>query len=60
MGFLDTINADIKSAMLAREKEKLAALRDIKAKLLLEATSGSGDVSEETAMKIVMKLRAML
>jgi len=56
MGFLDTINADIKSAMLAREKEKLAALRDIKAKLLLEATSGSGDVSEETAMKIVMKL----
>ena len=56
MGFLDTINADIKSAMLAREKEKLAALRDIKAKLLLEATSGNGDVSEETAMKIVMKL----
>jgi len=56
MGFMDTINADIKKAMLAREKEKLAALRDIKSKLLLEATSGSGDVSDEVAMKIVMKL----
>jgi uncharacterized protein len=57
MGFVEVINADIKAAMLAREKEKLAALRDIKAKLLLEATSGgSGEVSEEVAMKIVMKL----
>lgn len=56
MAFIDTINADIKKAMLAREKDKLAALRDIKAKLLLEATSGSGGVSDEAAMKIVMKL----
>lgn len=56
MAFIDTINADIKAAMLAREKEKLAALRDIKSKLLLEATAGTGDVSDETAMKIVMKL----
>ncbi len=57
MNFTDIINADIKKAMLAREKEKLAALRDIKSKLLLEATSGQGDeVSEETAIKICMKL----
>ncbi|MFN5785178.1 MAG: GatB/YqeY domain-containing protein [Flavobacteriia bacterium] len=57
MSFTDKINTDIKNAMLAREKEKLAALRDIKSKLLLEATSGgSGEVSEETAMKICMKL----
>lgn len=56
MSFVDKINADIKAAMLAQEKEKLAALRDIKSKLLLEATSGSGEVTEETAMKIVMKL----
>lgn len=42
--------------MLAKEKEKLAALRDIKSKLLLEATSGAGEVSDEAAMKIVMKL----
>lgn len=56
MSFVDRINADIKSAMLAKEKEKLAALRDIKSKLLLEATSGAGEVSDEAAMKIVMKL----
>lgn len=56
MSFTDQINADIKAAMLAKEKEKLAALRDIKSKLLLEATSGAGEVSEENAMKIVMKL----
>lgn len=56
MSFVDQINADIKAAMLAKEKEKLAALRDIKAKLLIEATSGGGEVSDATAMKIVMKL----
>lgn len=56
MAFIDQINADIKAAMLAKEKEKLAALRDIKSKLLLEATSGAGEVSDDTAMKIVMKL----
>lgn len=57
MSFTERINADIKSAMLAKDKDKLAALRDIKSKLLLEATSGSGsEVSDETAMKIVLKL----
>jgi uncharacterized protein YqeY len=56
MGFTELINEDIKKAMLAREKEKLAALRDIKSKLLLEATSGNGEVSEEVAIKICMKL----
>ena len=56
MSFTDKINADIKSAMIAKNKERLAALRDIKSKLLLEATSGTGEVSEEAAIKIVMKL----
>jgi len=57
MSLTEKINNDIKTAMKAREKEKLAALRDIKAKLLLEATSGGdGTVSEETENKIVMKL----
>lgn len=57
MAFMDQINADIKAAMLAKEKEKLTALRDIKSKLLLEATSGGGgEVTDEAAAKIVMKL----
>lgn len=57
MSFMEQISADIKNAMLAKEKEKLAVLRDIKSKLLLEATSGgSGEVSDDAAMKIIMKL----
>ena len=57
MSFTAKINDAIKQAMLAKEKERLAALRDIKSKLLLEATSGAGgEVSDEVALKICMKL----
>jgi uncharacterized protein len=57
MSFTDKINADIKAAMLAKEKERLAALRDIKSKLMLEATSGANsEVTDEVAAKIVLKL----
>lgn len=56
MSLTEKINNDIKEAMKAREKEKLEALRDIKAKLLLEATSGTGGVTEEAENKIVLKL----
>tara|TARA_R110002072_G_scaffold303044_2_gene492099 strand:+ start:8110 stop:8556 length:447 start_codon:yes stop_codon:yes gene_type:complete len=56
MTLIETINADIKKAMLARDKERLAPLRDIKSKILLEATSGNGEVTDADAMKIVMKL----
>jgi uncharacterized protein YqeY len=57
MSFTVKINDAIKQAMLAKQKERLAALRDIKSKLLLEATSGAGgEVSDEAAMKICMKL----
>jgi uncharacterized protein YqeY len=50
------INEAIKKAMLARDKDRLEPLRDIKSKLLLESTSRNGEVSEETALKICMKL----
>ena len=56
MSLTDQINADIKAAMLAKEREKLDALRAIKSALLLEATSGSGDVTEEAEVKILQKL----
>ena len=56
MNFTERINADIKSAMLAKEKERLAALRDIKSKLLEATSGGNGEVSEDVAMKICMKL----
>ena len=56
MSFTSMINEAIKKAMLARDKDRLEPLRDIKSKLLLESTSGNGEVSEETALKICMKL----
>lgn len=56
MSFAEQINTDIKNAMLAKDKEKLAVLRDIKSKLLLEATSGNGEASDDTAIKICVKL----
>lgn len=57
MSLTEKINADIKEAMKAREKEKLAALRAIKSALMLEATKdSSGEVSAETEMKILQKL----
>ena len=55
--FTDRINTSIKEAMKAKDKERLTTLRDIKSKLLLEATSGSGvEVSDEMAAKICLKL----
>ena len=51
------IASDMKEAMKARNKEKLAALRAIKSALMLEATKdSSGEVSEEVEMKILQKL----
>ena len=42
--------------MLDKDKDRLAALRDIKSKLLMEATSGAGEVTEAAEIKIVNKL----
>ncbi|NNC82828.1 MAG: GatB/YqeY domain-containing protein [Flavobacteriales bacterium] len=58
MSIVDQINADIKSAMLAKERDKLDALRAVKSALLLEATKGSdSEVSDEVATKVMMKLQ---
>lgn len=56
MSLTDQINNDIKEAMKAKDQKKLMALRDIKSKLLLEATSGGGEVTEDVENKVVMKL----
>jgi uncharacterized protein len=54
----ERIDADIKAAMLARDKEKLEALRAIKAAILLARTEKGGpeNLNEETEMKILRKL----
>lgn len=58
MSLTDRINEDIKKAMLAREKEKLEALRAVKSALLLALTSegNMGEVSEDNEIKILQKL----
>ncbi len=58
MTLTEQINQDIKKAMLAKEKQKLAALRAIKSALLLEATKegGNGEVSADAETKIIQKL----
>jgi len=58
MGLESQINEDIKATMLARDSEKLEAIRAIKAALLLEKTKegGSGDIPEASAIKILQKL----
>jgi hypothetical protein len=56
MSLTEKINADIKAAMLAKEKDKLEALRAIKAALLLESTKGGGDITEDAEIKMLQKM----
>ncbi len=57
MNLTEKINNDIKAAMIARDKEKLEAIRAIKAAILLEQTSGKGvDLSSEDELKMLQKL----
>ena len=58
MSLQERIDADIKAAMLAREKDRLNVLRAIKSAILLELTKegGGGGVSDEAGLKILQKL----
>lgn len=57
MNLQERIDTDIKAAMLAREKDKLNALRAIKSAILLELTKdGGGGLDEAAGMKILQKL----
>lgn len=58
MSLQERIDADIKAAMLAREKDKLNVLRAIKSAILLELTKegASASVSDETGLKLLQKL----
>lgn len=57
MSLKQEIDADIRKAMLARNKEELEALRSIKSLILLAETEkgGSGEVSREAENKLLMK-----
>ena len=58
MNLFDQISDDIRLAMLARDKERLEALRNVK-KVLLEAKTakaGGEELSDEAAIKAIAKL----
>lgn len=51
------INEEIKQAMLAKEAQRLAALRAVKAAILLEKTSGAAhELTDADVVKIMQKL----
>lgn len=58
MDLQQRIDADIRTAMLARDKDRLNALRAIKSAILLELTKeGAGEgVSEAAGLKILQRL----
>lgn len=58
MSLIETINQDIKTAMLAKDADKLRGLRAIKSALLLALTEkgASEEISSETEIKVLQKL----
>jgi hypothetical protein len=57
MNLPDLISSDIKKAMLAKEVDKLAALRAVKAAIMLEASKdGSASVSDDISLTIIKRL----
>jgi hypothetical protein len=57
MSLLEQINADMKSAMKAKEKDKLQAIRSAKTAFTLEMTkTGATEIEDAAAVKIIQKL----
>ena len=58
MDLFERISADIKAAMLAREKVRLETLRGVKKEFLeaKAAKGGDGSLSDDAAMKILAKM----
>ncbi len=58
MSIFDEVSAGIKTAMKARDHERLEALKGIKAELLLIKTApgGNGEVSDADAIKALVRM----
>ena len=59
MSMYSTISDGIKDAMRNKDRERLAALRDVKSKLILEATktgADGNDIPDATVLAILTKL----
>lgn len=58
MNLFDKVSGDIKTAILARDKVRLEALRGIKKEFLEAKTAkgGDGELSDDAALKILAKM----
>ena len=58
MNLFDKVSGDIKTAMLARDKVRLEALRGIKKEFLEAKTAkgGDGELSDDAALEILAKM----
>lgn len=58
MSLFDKVSEDIKTAMLAKDKIRLEALRGVKKEFLEAKTAkgADGDLNDETAIKILQKM----
>lgn len=57
MSLSERINADLKTAMKAKDKDRLRAIRAIKSAILLAKTDGSGEeLNEQKEIKMLQKL----
>ena len=58
MSLFDTVSNDIKSAMLAKDRVKLEALRGVKKEFIEAKTAkgGNGELSDDAALKILAKM----
>ena len=58
MNLFDTVSADIKAAMLARDKVRLEALSGVKKEFLEAKTAkgGDGERADDAEMKILVKM----
>jgi uncharacterized protein YqeY len=52
----EKINADLKTAMLAKDEVAVRSLRAVKSAILLAKTSGSESISSEDEIKMLQKL----
>ncbi|MCP4809829.1 MAG: GatB/YqeY domain-containing protein [Proteobacteria bacterium] len=56
MSIADRITADMKTAMRAKDKERLQAIRMIRAGIIEAAKAGKGDVTDDDVLKLLRKL----
>jgi len=56
MSLIERVNEEMKAAMRARAKERLSALRFIRAGIIEEQKAGKGEVQDDTVVKLMRRM----